>query len=100
MMKRIFQIGSVVLLLAGIYFYRQIEPQAKLGAGYIAHQMCSCVFVAERSYASCLRDMLPAMERIQSEIIEVDTRAGVRAWVPLLAERVAFHTPGFGCAID
>jgi len=100
MLKRILQIGSLVLLVAGVYFYRELRPQAHLGSGYVAHQICSCVFVAERSYASCLPDLLPSMDRIHSELIELDGRSGVRAGIPLLAKRVAWHTPGLGCVID
>jgi len=100
MLKRILQIGILILLAAGVYFYRQLKPQIELGTGYIAHQVCSCVFVAEREYASCLPDLLPSMDRIQSAIVEDEGRSGVRAWVPLFSDRVAWHTPGLGCAID
>jgi hypothetical protein len=98
--KRALQIGAIILIAAGILAYREVQSQANIGAGYIAHQMCSCVLVARRSYESCRPDMLPVMDRIQSEVIERDGLEGVRGWVPLLVDRIALHTPGLGCSLD
>ena len=101
--KRLFQAASafaVLLLVLAVIGYRKLEPQAFVGAGFVAHQICSCVFVAERSYESCLPDLVPEMDAIRSEIIEVTGQSGARGWVPLLADRVAVHSPGFGCALD
>ncbi len=89
-------VGGVVVF-AG---YRKAQPGANVGVGYVAHQLCSCIFVAGRSHDSCRPDMLPAMEAIQSQIVQVEERSGVRAWVPLLASRIAVHTPGLGCSLD
>lgn len=100
MLNRILGIGLVILLVAGVLLYRQIRPRAQIGAGYVAHQICSCVFVAKRAYASCLLDLLPAMDAIRSEVIEAEGKNGVRGWIPVLADRTALHTPGFGCALD
>ena len=98
--KRVLQVGLIILVVAGFLAYRAGRSQASIGAGYVAHQMCSCVFVAGRSYASCRPDMLPVMDRIQSEIIERDGLDGIRGWIPLFADRTAIHTPGLGCSLD
>ena len=98
--KRILQtISAIAVLILAAIGYRGAQAQANIGAGYVAHQICSCVFVAERSYESCLPDLLPVMDRIQSEIVEIGNRRGVRGWIPLLANRTALHTPGRGCAL-
>ncbi len=90
----------VTLIVAVAIGYRKIQPSANIGAGYVAHQVCSCVFVARRSHESCLLDMLPMMDPIRSEIIAIEGKQGVHASLPLLADRTALHTPGFGCALD
>ena len=100
--KRILQLGSAIIALFVIIAaigYRAAVVQAHVGAGYVAHQICSCIFVAKRSHQSCLPDLLPVMDSIQSEIIEIRSRQGVRGWIPLLANRRAIHTPGRGCAL-
>jgi hypothetical protein len=99
-LKRTLQIILVIATVAGVLAYREGRSQANIGAGYVAHQICSCVFVAGRSYASCLPDMLPSMGRIQSEVLELDGQNGARGWIPLFADRTALHTPGFGCSLD
>ena len=98
--KRGLQITGLLLLIFAAFAYRGARAQAQIGAGYIAHQLCSCVFVAERSIESCRPDMLPVMDRIQAEIIDVDGKKGVRGWIPLFAERRALHSEGRGCALD
>jgi hypothetical protein len=98
--KRALQVGLIILIGAGFLAYRAGRSQASIGAGYVAHQMCSCVFVAGRSYESCRPDMLPVMDRIRSEIIERDGLEGVRGWIPLFADRTAIRTPGLGCSLD
>ncbi len=90
----------VILVGAAAVGYRQLQPGANTGAGYVAHQVCSCIFVAERSYESCLTDMLPIMEPIQSEVVKSQGKNGVHAWIPALADRMALHTPGLGCSLD
>ena len=94
-------IGLVVVLAAGAFgvSYPTISARADVGAGYVAHQTCSCVFVAGRSDEACRRDIPLEMEPVRSARIERDGREGVRAWVPLYAERVALYDPGGGCTL-
>ena len=90
----------MVAILAGVVGYRQIHPLANVDVGYVAHQICSCVFVTERSYDSCLPDMLPELARIESEVVTAEGKNGGRAWVPIFATRTALHTPELGCSLD
>jgi len=86
-----------VLVVAGALGWARARELSDVGAGYVAHQMCSCMFVGGRSFESCRPDMLPGMERVRAEVLPDD--GGVRAWVPLLAERVARHRPPTGCTL-
>ncbi|MCP3984763.1 MAG: hypothetical protein GY723_10265 [bacterium] len=97
-MKRVFV--GLLLVLAGTvaWFLPRILTQTNVGAGYVAKQACSCIFVGERSLASCRADMMPEMEPIEAELLE--TGVGVRAWVPLLAERIARYKEPYGCTLE
>lgn len=100
MIQRIFLVGSVVLLLTGgIGYFGWVEPTrhaVEIGAAMLAKQMCSCLHVAGRSREDCRADQLETMDPIQLEL----EGARVRAFIPLLAERVAVHRPGFGCSLE
>jgi len=97
---RIVQIVLIALVVLGVFAYQDLRAQASIGAGYVAHQVCSCVFVAERSYESCLPDLMPIMSQIRSEVVDIDGHSGIRGWVPFLSDRVAVHRPDLGCALD
>jgi hypothetical protein len=84
-----------VLLVGALFAYRRARDMAAIGAGYVAEEMCSCLFVAGRSPASCRPDMPESMDRIGVELLP----DGVRAYVTGLAERVARNEPGFGCTL-
>lgn len=88
----------VIVVVAGAVFARRIHRLSVIGAGYIAKQMCSCVFVAERDFTSCRADMPPDMVRVQAEVLAGER--GVHAWVPGIAERTARYTPDTGCTLD
>lgn len=96
-MRRILLAIVLVLLLAAAFWLPGFHRQVHMGAGYLAKQMCSCVFVAERSIASCRSDMLPQMDRIELEPLAQGQ--GIRAFVPVLAERIARFEEGFGCTL-
>jgi hypothetical protein len=75
-----------------------MRQMAKIGAGYVAKQVCSCVFVGGRDLVACRGDLRPRAERVQAELLLPDR--AVRAWVPLLAERVARYRDGSGCTLE
>ncbi len=99
-MKRIALWGGGILLLlaalaAAVYGPRFMD-MASVGAGYVAKQMCSCLYVAEREFDACRSDIPDSMDRIDAEPLE--GRPGVRAHTIGL-ERLAVHTPGAGCRL-
>ena len=75
--------------------YGRLERSAEVGAGYVAKEVCSCIFVAGRSLESCRADVPASMDRVQAEALA----DGVRGYVTGLAARVARHEPGFGCTL-
>jgi hypothetical protein len=84
-----------VLLVAGALLYEHARDLSDVGAGYVAKELCSCVFVGARSLDSCRPDIPPSMDRVQAELGE----DRVRAFVPYLAERIARHEPPYGCVL-
>ena len=72
--------------------------RAELGAGYIAHVVCSCRYVGNRNMASCETDFEPGTEIVKVE--EDSARRRITASVPFLAKRTATFDPEYGCALD
>ncbi len=96
-------IGAALVLLmvgAGAVYLPRLRQAAAVGAGFVAKQMCSCVYVAGRSFESCRPDMMEEMARIRSEALSGGEEIGVRAWLPLLAERRARFHEDFGCTLQ
>ena len=78
--------------------HSRLGQRADLGAGYIAHVVCSCRYVGNRDMASCKTDFEPGTEIVR---VEDDTAARrITASVPLLARRSATYDPEYGCALD
>lgn len=84
-----------VLLVAGALAWEWMRDRAAIGAGYVAKEVCSCVFVGGRSLDSCRADVPASMDRVQVDLGE----DRVRAFVPALGERIARHEPPFGCVL-
>jgi hypothetical protein len=99
MIRRVLIGGALVLIVAGAVWLPGLLAQLRLGAGFIAKQMCSCVLVAERSLESCRPDQMPIMDAIVAELLP--DGQGVRAFVPpgLLSEAVATFDPSTGCTL-
>jgi hypothetical protein len=94
--KRRLALLACALLLGGAAIaYQRARGAASVGAGYAAKELCSCVFVAGRSLASCRPDLPESMARVEVELLP----HGVRAFVTGFAQRVAHHEPGFGCTL-
>ena len=87
-----------VLLVGGALAHRYASQRVEIGAGYVAKEVCSCIYVGERDFESCRPDVPSIMDRIEAEVL-ADERA-VRAFVPYLGERVArFSDDGGGCTL-
>lgn len=91
--------GALLLaaLLAAAGWWR-FHPLADVGAGYVAKQMCSCIHVAARSFESCRADIPAPMDDVRAE--PTPEGDGIRAFVPVLADRVARSHPGTGCTLE
>lgn len=95
-MKRWYAIaGFWLLLVVGALLYERARDLSTIGAGYVAKELCSCVFVGERSLASCRPDIPETMDRVEAEL----GADRVRAFVPYLSERIARFEPPFGCVL-
>lgn len=87
-------------LLAGGWFglkHSSVGKQAELGAGYIAHVVCSCRYVGNRDMASCRTDFEAGTEIVRVE--DDENKMTIIASVPLLARREARYDPEFGCTL-
>ena len=95
---------AVALLLAaalgaaGLYYGPGMRQLARVGSGFVAKQVCSCIFVGGRDLAACRADLRPRAERVEAEVLGAER--AVRAWVPLLGERTARYRDGSGCALE
>ncbi len=72
--------------------------RAELGAGYIAHVVCSCRYVGNRDMASCRTDFEAGAEIVNVQ--DYAERKTVIASVPFLARRSARYDPVYGCQLD
>ena len=84
-----------LLLVVGALVYEHARDLATVGAGYVAKELCSCVFVGGRSLDSCRPDIPETMERVEAEL----GPDRVRASVPHLVERIARFEPPYGCVL-
>ena len=92
-------IGGVVavLLVAGaVAAYLLVRPYAQIGGTYIAKQVCSCVFVAGRSDASCHAEFEPDIDKFQVRINH--HRRTVRTRL-LIFSAAATYAEGYGCTV-
>jgi hypothetical protein len=87
----------LVVLVAAVVYGPRLRRMAGVGAGYVAKQTCSCMYVAGRPFDACRSDLPSSMDRIRAEVL--DGLEGVRASAPFL-ERRAHHTPGRGCTLQ
>lgn len=90
--------GFWVVLVVGTVAYRYWADQVEIGAGYVAKEVCSCIYVGARDYESCRLDVPALMDAIDAEVLS-EQRA-VRAFITGLGERTAHYTDdGGGCTL-
>lgn len=99
--RRIALGAAIVALIALALVYRlwlvPTREAVDVGAGMLAKQMCSCMFVAGRDQEACRLDQMAVFDPIQIEI--TDDPKGVRAFVIGLGDRHAEFEEGFGCTL-
>ena len=87
-----------LIALAGLLWGPRALGMAQVGVGYVAKQVCSCVYVAGREVDSCRADLMPSMDPIDVQVLR--DREGVRASLLMGAvERTALHHAGSGCTL-
>ena len=87
-----------LIALAGLLWGPRAVGMAQVGAGYVAKQVCSCVYVAGREVDACRADLMPSMDPIDAKVLR--DREGVRASLLMGAvERTALHHAGSGCTL-
>ena len=74
---------------------RNVYSTAHIGAGYVAKQTCSCMFVVGRTAQACSGDYDPQAAQLLSVKTE-QSSVTVSALAGLLSARAEFET-GFGC---
>jgi hypothetical protein len=89
---------AAAAVCAGAVYGPPLYARVRVGTGYLAKQMCSCVHVARRDFAACRRDMPASMDRLEVE--PLPDGSGMRARLFGLAERVATRDPAAGCTLE
>lgn len=100
--RQILAAGAAAIGLALAYatfgWYLPLRALVDIGAGTLSKQMCSCIYVANRSAEDCRADQFESLDPIPFEVDAEQQR--VSAGIPLLGRRTAVHRAGFGCAFE
>jgi hypothetical protein len=91
--------ASLLVVGAALFILPPYRIEAEITAGRLAKEMCSCIYVSQRSFAACRLDMPQALDGIEVAPLESDSQRGVRAWQTGLADRRAVHDEAFGCLL-
>ncbi|MFN3620253.1 hypothetical protein [Sphingorhabdus sp.] len=89
---------AVIVGIAAVWLlwnWNSIKGQARVGAAYGAHVICSCRYIQGREMASCETDKEKGMEIVRLSDDPENKR--VYASVPFLAKAVAERRGAFGC---
>lgn len=86
-------IGLAVLLALGVIAAQFIAAEARVRTGQVAMQLCSCLYVANRDYESCMPEVAQTSKNMR--ITFGREAAEVRYFG--LATGVAQLEPGYGC---
>jgi hypothetical protein len=91
-------VALALLMIAAFWLvwnWSSIKGQARVGAAYGAHIICSCRYVQGRDMQSCETDKEVGMEMVRLSDDPENMR--VYASVPFLAKAVAERRGAFGC---
>jgi hypothetical protein len=89
---------AALVLLGWFRWYVPTRYAVDIGAGMLAKQVCSCLYLANRDLDACRADQFASMDPIQVEVLEQTRR--VRAFVPAFGERFAIFSDGLGCTLE
>jgi hypothetical protein len=89
---------AIALVYGFVTRYLPLRAQVDIGAGSLAKQMCSCLYVAERSVEACRADQSSLLDPIGFELRSDEQL--VWAGIPMLGARTALYREGFGCTLE
>lgn len=89
-----------VVLLGALVVGWRFKARVDVGVGFAAHQLCSCVFIAERPLEQCREDVIPGTKALKAEVLSGGDEGRVRAWVNGLGVRTAVYTGRTGCILQ
>ena len=89
---------AVLALAAAVSYGPKLREGASTGAGFLAKQMCSCIFVDGLGFDACRSDMMAGVDVFEAEILTKPP--GVRAHFPFVAERTALFDADLGCTLQ
>lgn len=86
----------LILLVVAIAIGLQARRYGQIAAGYVARQMCSCLYVQNRDETSCKADIGPQIKGAQ--IVYMEERVIVN--YSGLDSAEARLMPGYGCSVQ
>jgi hypothetical protein len=86
----------LVLFVVALGIGYQAQRYGKIAAGYVARQMCSCIYVQNRDEAACMADIGPQIKGAQ--IVYMEERVIVN--YSGLNQAEARLKPGYGCNVQ
>jgi hypothetical protein len=86
----------ICLFVVALFIGFQAQRYGKIAAGYVARQMCSCVYVQNREEAACMADIGPQIKGAQ--IVYMEERVIVS--YSGLDQAEARLKPGYGCSVQ
>jgi hypothetical protein len=91
-------VGIVLLCLfvVALVIGYQAQKYGKIAAGFVARQLCSCIYVQNRDEASCMADIGPQVKGAQ--IVYMEERVIVN--YSGLNQAEARLKPGYGCNVQ
>lgn len=97
--KVVFIILAVLAVIAGALWHfwaRDTVAFADIGTSYAAKQVCSCVFIAERTLESCKGDSLTDISQLSFEQGEDGVTASAAGGI---ISNTARYQSGLGCTL-
>ncbi|WP_240006780.1 hypothetical protein [Pseudaquidulcibacter saccharophilus] len=89
----------VVAIVGAVMFY-YAKKYAEIGAGLMAKQMCSCLYVQNRDENQCLAEMNVTLGKHYKSVKLVYMSETVFASASGMSVARAALTPGYGCSVS
>lgn len=92
---------AILVLAGGAYGWSRLAPFARVGSTYLAKQVCSCVFVAERPYPDCVDEFRPDSGKFSIIVdrAKLPTEGRIRTSFAGLIKGEARYSRGYGCTV-